>query len=142
MSADHFVYRAGQKVSPKGGGPLRPAVPAIVLVEPKYPHNVGQVVRTARGYAGSRVKITGESGYRPPREERMKGYADVSLVTNEDPLTALLHANPGAVPVAIELRPGAERRPSFVHPDEPFMFSVRKMDRCMNPSSNAATGSW
>ena len=126
MSAsNHFVYRAGQKVSPKGGGPLRPAVPAIVLVEPKYAHNVGQVVRNAScygisqvWYTGNRVKITGENGYRLPREERMKGYADVSLVTHEDPLTALLHANPEAVPVAIELRPGAERLPSFVHPDE------------------------
>ena len=123
--SSHFVYRAGQKVSPEGGGPLTPAVPAIVLVEPKYPHNVGQVVRNAScygirqvWYTGDRVKITGEHGYRLPREERMKGYADVSLVTHEDPLTALLQANPGAVPVAVELRPGAEPLPGFVHPDE------------------------
>jgi tRNA(Leu) C34 or U34 (ribose-2'-O)-methylase TrmL len=119
------MYRSGQRVSPQGGSPLRPVVPAIVLVEPKYPHNVGQVVRNASCYAirqvwytGDRVKITGESGYRLPREERMKGYADVSLVMNEDPLTALLKGNPDAVPVAVELRPGAERLPDFVHPEE------------------------
>ena len=103
---------------------MRPAVPVIVLVEPKYPHNVGQVVRNAScygisqvWYTGNRVKIVGENGYRLPREERMKGYADVALVTHEDPLTPLLHANPDAVPVAVELRPGAEPLPSFIHPD-------------------------
>lgn len=122
---DLFTYRAGQKLSAPGGSPLQPAVPAIVLVDPKYPHNVGQVVRNAScygigqvWYTGDRVRIAGEAGYRLPREERMKGYADVALVNNEDPLAALLKANPGAVPVAVELRPGAERLPDFVHPEE------------------------
>ena len=109
MSAsNHFVYRAGQKVTSKGGASLRPAVPAIVRVEPKYPYKVGQVVRNAScygisqvWYTGNRVKLTGESGYRLPREERTRGYAD-----------------PGAVPVAIDLRPGAEPLPSFVRTDE------------------------
>ena len=93
-------------------------------MDPRYPHNVGQVVRNAScygisqvWYTGSRVKITGEHGYRLPREERMKAYGDVTLVVNEDPLAALLKANPDAVPVAVELRPGAERLPSFVHPE-------------------------
>ena len=122
---DSFTWRAGPNLSAPGGRPLAPSVPAIVLVDPKYPHNVGQVVRNAScygigqvWYTGSRVKIAGEAGYRLPREERMKGYADVALVNHEDPLAALLKANPAAVPVAVELRPGAERLPEFVHPEE------------------------
>ena len=47
----------------------------------------------------------------------MRRYADVILVNHPNPLTRLLEAVPGAQPVAVELRPGAESLVDFVHPD-------------------------
>ena len=60
--------------------------PAIALVNPKFPRNVGTVVRAAScfgikqvWFTGNRVSMTAEKGKRLPREERMKGYKDVDL---------------------------------------------------------------
>ncbi len=64
------------------------ATPAVALVNPKYPRNVGAVLRSCScfgvkqlWFSGNRVSLTpsGEKGYRLPREERMKGYKDVEL---------------------------------------------------------------
>jgi tRNA(Leu) C34 or U34 (ribose-2'-O)-methylase TrmL len=116
----HLFRRASEFV---GRAALRPRAPAIALMQPKYAHNVGQAVRIAScygigqvWYSGSRVKLA-TAGERLPREERMKGYSDVTLVNDPDPLGALIAADPGAVPVAIELRPGAEPLPDFQHPE-------------------------
>jgi tRNA(Leu) C34 or U34 (ribose-2'-O)-methylase TrmL len=116
-----YHFRRAQEFA--GHAPLRPACPAVVLIQPKYSHNVGQAVRIAScygisqiWYSGTRVKLV-SAGERLPREERMKGYADVTLVNDPDPLEALLRASPDATPVAIELRPGAEPLPTFEHPE-------------------------
>jgi hypothetical protein len=60
--------------------------PAIGLVDPKFPHNVGAAVRAASCYgigqvwfSGDRVRLDASKGYRLPREERMRGYKDVVL---------------------------------------------------------------
>lgn len=101
-------------------GPVAPEVPAVVLIDPKFPPNVAQAVRNASAfgvsqvwYSGQRVSLTGR---RLPREERMKGYEGVTLINHDDPLTPLLAACPGAVPVAIEVRPGSESLWDFEHP--------------------------
>ena len=59
--------------------------PAVVLIDPKYAHNVGMVVRLASCYGFRQVWFTGERvsldisfRKRLPREERMKGYADAA----------------------------------------------------------------
>jgi hypothetical protein len=64
-------------------GPVRRGdgrAPAIVLVDPKFPHNVGATVRAASCYrlgqvwfTGERVHLAGERRFRLPREERMRG---------------------------------------------------------------------
>ena len=61
--------------------------PAIMLVEPRFPHNVGMVVRLASCYGFSQVWFTGDRVRlemdrmgRLPREERMKGYKDVKMI--------------------------------------------------------------
>lgn len=102
-------------------GPITPEIPAVVLINPKFPPNVAQAVRNASAfnvaqvwYSGQRVSLTGR---RLPREERMKGYEHVALVNHDDPLTPLLSANPTAVPVAVEVRPGCESLWEFEHPD-------------------------
>jgi tRNA(Leu) C34 or U34 (ribose-2'-O)-methylase TrmL len=116
------IWRRGQTVG-QGAG-IIPTVPAIVLHSPKYPHNVGQVVRLASCYgiaqvwfSGQRVNIHATAGERLPREERMRGYADVTLIRRDDPLSVIIKARPEAIPIAVELRPTAERLPDFEHPE-------------------------
>jgi hypothetical protein len=52
--------------------------PAVGLVDPKFPHNVGAAVRAASCYgvgqvwfSGDRVRLDASRRYRLPREERM-----------------------------------------------------------------------
>ncbi|HLL29950.1 MAG TPA: TrmH family RNA methyltransferase [Allosphingosinicella sp.] len=113
------IWRSGQR---SGVGGIVPAAPAIVLHMPKYPHNVGQVVRLASAYGIAQVWYSGERiraalGERLPREERMRRYEDVALINHPDPLARLCEAVPGACPVAVELRPGSESLVDFIHPD-------------------------
>lgn len=102
--------------------PAHGETPAIALVEPKYPHNVGMVVRLASCYGlrqvwftGDRVTLNPARGERLPREERMKGYKDVQIIHYEhffDQFPA------GTVPVAVEVRAGSEHLHSFEHPEK------------------------
>ena len=65
-------------------GPVRRGdgvAPAVALVDPKFPHNVGAAVRAASCYGvrqvwftGDRVRLDGDKRHRLPREERMRGY--------------------------------------------------------------------
>lgn len=112
------IWRAGHR---SGVGGIVPAAPAIVLHMPKYPHNVGQVVRLASAYGIGQVWYSGERiraalGERLPREERMRRYEDVALINHPDPLARLCAALPRACPVAVELRPGSESLVDFIHP--------------------------
>lgn len=93
----------------------------IILNDPKYPHNVGQVVRAASCFGiddilmtGNRVELEGRPGYRLPREERMRGRYNVDLRPSVRPLDEL---EAGVVPVAVELVPGAEDMIWFEHPE-------------------------
>ena len=61
--------------------------PAIALVNPRFPHNVGAAVRASSCFGVNQVWFTGdrmsldlEKRRRLPREERMKGYKDVDLI--------------------------------------------------------------
>ncbi|HEX8571450.1 MAG TPA: TrmH family RNA methyltransferase [Allosphingosinicella sp.] len=122
MSEEHEeleIWSAGQR---RGVGGIAPSAPAIVLHEPKYPHNVGQVVRLASAFGIAQVWYSGERirealGARLPREERMRRYEDVALINHPDPLARLCSAVPRACPVAVELRPGSESLVDFIHPD-------------------------
>ena len=98
-----------------------PATPAVVLINPKFPHNLGQAVRalscfntTQLWWSGKRVLDELQHLGRIPREERMRGYQDVSILYNERPLDA--YDKVDAVPVCIELVPGAEDLIDFEHP--------------------------
>jgi tRNA(Leu) C34 or U34 (ribose-2'-O)-methylase TrmL len=93
----------------------------IVLCDPKYPHNVGAVVRAASCFGvpevlvtGTRVELEGRDGYRLPREERMRGRYRVDIRHSIRPIDDLA---PGVTPVAVELVPGAENMLWFEHPD-------------------------
>lgn len=118
--------KKGKSMAPLIVGKSSPKIgltPAVALVNPKYPHNVGSIMRAAScfgvrqvWFSGNRVSLTPEKGkYRLPREERMKGYKDVELKQFDyffDEFTS------DVVPVAIEVRPGAESLVDFEHPEK------------------------
>lgn len=96
--------------------------PAVALVDPKYPHNVGMVVRLASCYGlrqvwftGDRVSLSTYRGERLPREERMKGYRDVQMIHVENFLDRF---PAGTVPVAVEVRAKSEPLHTFEHPEK------------------------
>ena len=85
------------------------AAPAIGLVNPKFPHNVGKAVRAAScfgimqvWFSGDRVSLTPNKKYRLPREERMRGYKEVELRHNDYFFDEF---DKDVVPVAVELHP-------------------------------------
>lgn len=98
--------------------------PAVALINPKYPHNVGAVKRACScfnvkqlWYSGNRVPLDAKDGYRLPREERMKGYANVEI-RNFDYFFEQFDKD--VTPVAVELRPNSELLTNFVHPEKPL----------------------
>jgi len=93
---------------------------AILLIDPKYPHNVGQSVRACAAYGiqdlyftGDRMNAAMKELKRLPREERLRGYRSVKLQHLERPFDHL----PNLTPVAVEIRPNSEALPVFEHPD-------------------------
>lgn len=99
--------------------------PAVVLENPKFPHNVGAALRACSCFGATSLYFTGKRitdalslEKRLPREERMKGYRSVKLVKHEYPL--LLFPNSPrtkVVPVCVELVPMAVPLSQFQHPD-------------------------
>lgn len=97
--------------------------PAVILINPKYPHNVGAALRACSCFGlkqlwwtGSRVSIDPVKGERLPREERMKGYQDVAMCPCDYPLD-YFDEGAGGVPVAIEVRENSEPLTTFEHPE-------------------------
>jgi tRNA(Leu) C34 or U34 (ribose-2'-O)-methylase TrmL len=96
--------------------------PAVVLVDPKYPHNVGSVVRTAASfgipqvwYTGTRAKERWQQMKRLPREERDPRNMDrVRVIQGRGRF--LGEFGPKAVPVCVEVHPTAEDLTFFEHP--------------------------
>jgi tRNA(Leu) C34 or U34 (ribose-2'-O)-methylase TrmL len=97
--------------------------PAVVLIDPKYPHNVGNAFRACAALGASQLFVTGHrarwettgKGQRLPREERMKQYnGKVELIRAERPFENL---DTGVVPIAVEISPTAEPLALFRHPD-------------------------
>lgn len=104
----------GQKAKPVG------VPPAIALINPKYPRNVGSAIRMAScfgvnqvWYTGNRVKLEVEKGERLPREERMKGYSKVQLIQYD----YFFDQFKNVVPIAVEVRPNSENLSTFEHPE-------------------------
>lgn len=99
-----------------------PEWPAVVLTDPKYPHNLGQTIRALSCFgvkqlhwSGSRLMRQIQGMTRIPREERMRGYSDVTVLHHDRPLEVFPKT---VTPVAIELRPNSENLFDFEHPKD------------------------
>lgn len=93
-------------------------LPAVLLINPKYPHNIGSVLRACSCYGikqlwftGQRVQIL-DTTERLPREERMRDYANVELI-NTDKFSNNFN---NWVPVSVEVRENSEDLVHFEHP--------------------------
>jgi hypothetical protein len=71
--------------------PTKGRPPAVALINPKYPHNVGAALRACScwgvgqlWWTGDRVALDVPKGERLPREERMKGYRDVEMTIDDN----------------------------------------------------------
>ena len=100
----------------------RGVTPSVILINPKYPHNVGAALRACSCFdiaqlwwTGERVTIDPVKGERLPREERMKGYRDVRMCPAQHPFDRF---DGKAVPVAIEVRQQSECLTLFEHPED------------------------
>jgi tRNA(Leu) C34 or U34 (ribose-2'-O)-methylase TrmL len=98
----------------------------VALINPKFPRNVGNVIRACSNFQAGACVWTPErvdhpdnwsAGSRLPREERMKLYREV--------LTHCFWRNQildsfimdGMTPVAVEVRENAEPLTTFIHPE-------------------------
>lgn len=93
----------------------------VLLIDPKFPHNVGAALRAASCFdadgvfwTGDRVSLDVGKGQRLPREERHRDYKSTRLehLDTFRPIDQL----PG-IPVAVELLPSSEDLHTFIHPD-------------------------
>lgn len=92
----------------------------VVLINPKYAHNVGGAIRACAAFGVPQLRWTGDRvlvetyNGRLPREERMREYnAAVTWSRAQRPLDEL-----AGTPIAVELHQGAELLTSFKHPDD------------------------
>src|SRR5580658_4635249 len=92
--------------------------PGVVLINTKFPHNVGATVRACSCFGvesliwtGSRIVLSRYE--RLPREERMKGYKSVRFVNHERPLEWFGESTP----VCVEVFENSEPLTLFEHPD-------------------------
>jgi tRNA(Leu) C34 or U34 (ribose-2'-O)-methylase TrmL len=116
-----MIWRNGSLVKEVDDTVAEAKTPSVILINPKYPHNVGGVVRAASCFGMKQVWFTGHRVpmvadgvvQRIPREERMKGYADIDLINYDMPLRIL-----AGTPVAVEVRENSEDLTTFEHPED------------------------
>lgn len=92
--------------------------PGIVLIDPKFPHNVGATIRACSCFGveslvwtGARIELS--KYQRLPREERMKGYKSVHFVNHARPFELF----GDVTPVCVEVYENSEPLTTFVHPE-------------------------
>jgi tRNA(Leu) C34 or U34 (ribose-2'-O)-methylase TrmL len=92
--------------------------PGVVLINPKFPHNVGATIRACSCFGVESLVWTGlrvdASKYRRlPREERMKGYKSVTFSNNQRPF----YLFEDFTPVCVEVFEQSEPLTTFEHPE-------------------------
>jgi tRNA(Leu) C34 or U34 (ribose-2'-O)-methylase TrmL len=100
---------------------------AVVLINPKFAHNVGGALRSCATFLAADLRWTGDrvppvdmwpDGVRLPREERIKDYQDVDFrhTASTRPLDEFVER--GYTPVAVEVRDASEDLVWFEHPEK------------------------
>lgn len=95
--------------------------PAVALVSPKFPHNVGNAFRACAAFGIGQLWVANprfdlESLRRLPREERMREYKDaVELIWEPRFFDAFPR---GTATVGMEVWPTAQPLVTFQHPDD------------------------
>jgi tRNA(Leu) C34 or U34 (ribose-2'-O)-methylase TrmL len=93
----------------------------LLLIDPKYDHNVAAGIRAAHVFGADVLHWTGTRvprDARLPREERMKLYRTVSWGTDTTGKEIDAREFDGLTPVAVEVRDNAESLHEFVHPEK------------------------
>jgi len=105
--------------------------PGIVLIDPKFPHNLGATIRACSCFGfesliwtGSRIELS-KCG-RLPREERMKGYKSVRFINHARPFDLFGEVTP----VCVDVFENSEALTTFVPPRMRCTCSDRKTARC------------
>jgi len=97
------------------------AGPGLILIDPKYLHNIAAAIRAASCFDVTRLVWTGSRIdlsplERLPREERMKGYKDVAWTHDKlDKPFRFFRSN--VTPVCVELLENSEPLTTFEHPE-------------------------
>lgn len=89
---------------------------AIGLHSPRDSINVGSVLRAASCYGAAMVAVTG-ARYRRSCTDPGASHKHIPLLTCDDLSYVIPH---GAVPVAVEILPGALSLPDYEHPESAF----------------------
>lgn len=101
---------------------------AVVLINPKNPHNAGGAIRAAHIFGATEAAWTGprvsralmgwtkKKKQRLPREERMREYQEVMQGHDDGAVERLIEQ--GYTPVAVEFLEAAENLIEFVHPEK------------------------
>src|ERR1051326_6717103 len=92
---------------------------AVVLENPKYPHNVGGALRACASFGATEFYWNGArvvfNVQRLPRAERMRHYRQsVRFAQDQGALDRLIEQR--WIPVAVEVKPKAENLLYFEHP--------------------------
>jgi len=93
--------------------------PGVVLIDPKFSHNVGATIRACSCFGieslvwtGSRIELSKYE--RLPREERMKGYKSVQFSSHQRPFDLFADFTP----VCVEVHEQSEPLTTFEHPED------------------------
>lgn len=128
---------------------VAPQTPAVILCDPRDAYNVGNAQRACSNWGvqqlwwtGDRVKIPGSvadvvkdervrarqlpedrKAGRLPREERMKGFANVEMINHFDPFSIYANLKPKPRLICVELIEGAQHLFHYQHPlDAVYVF--------------------
>ena len=117
--------------------PPKGMTPAVIMLDPKFPVNVGAAVRACSCFGVKQLWVTGErilhrveGMSRLPREERLKGYKDVTLIHDERPFDRFAAGTPF---IAVELLENAELLTYFEHPSEAAVYVFGPEDGSIDP---------
>jgi len=90
---------------------------AIGLLRPKHPNNIGGAMRAAHCYKAQLIVVQGERARITDRMDTPQAYRHTPVIRTDDIFAACPY---DAVPIAVDIVPGATQLQSFQHPPRAF----------------------